>query len=75
MARSQVTLDIAGISIAVVIHSLDPLERGSQTHHDSIDIALRWSADAGRNRVLLTSHRIYYGISIAFLIHSLDPLE
>ena len=31
-----------------------------RTHHDSIDIALRWSADAGRNRVRLISHRIYY---------------
>ena len=33
----------------------------------SIDIALLWSADARRNRVLLT-----LGISIALIIHSLD---
>ena len=35
-------------------------------------MALRWSADAGRIRVLLTSHRIYYGISIAFAVRSVD---
>ena len=44
-----------------------PLECGDWTHHDSIDIALRRSADARRNRVLLTSK-----ISIALAIHSLD---
>ncbi|MDE0506415.1 MAG: hypothetical protein OXI86_20260, partial [Candidatus Poribacteria bacterium] len=43
MARSQETLDIAGISIAVAIHSLDPLECGGWTHRDSIDISLRRS--------------------------------
>ena len=31
-----------------------PLERGDWTHRDSIDIALLWSADARRDRILLT---------------------
>ena len=43
---------------------------GGWTHHDSINMALRWSADMGRDRVLLT-----LGSSIALAIHSLDPLE
>ena len=38
----------------------------------AIDIALPWSADARRNRVLLIWHRIYYGISIAVTNRSLD---
>ena len=43
-----------------------------QLYHFSqvtLDIALLWSADAGRDRVLLTSK-----ISIALAIHSLDLL-
>ena len=60
----------AGSTIALTIRSFDPLERGDWTDHDSIDMALLWSADAGRNRVLLTSK-----ISIALLIQSLDSLE
>ena len=40
----QITLHIAGISIAVAIHSLDPLECRRGEESCSIDIALRWSA-------------------------------
>ena len=40
---SQETLDIAGISIAVAIHSLDPLECRHEEESYSIDISLRWS--------------------------------
>ena len=43
MARSQETLDIAGISIAVAIHSLDPLECRRREESCTIDISLRWS--------------------------------
>ena len=54
-----------------------PPEHGEWGYHDSIDIALRWSADAGRNRVLLTFHRIFYraAFTIAFTIHSVDSIK
>ena len=43
MGRYQVTLHISGISIAVTIHSLDPLECRRRDESCSIDISLRWS--------------------------------
>ena len=49
IASSQVTLDIAqdlyGSSIAFVIHSVD---------HSLFTRLILWSADAGRDRILLT---------------------
>ena len=48
-----------------------PLECGDWTHHDSIDIALRWSADAGS--IVFYWHLT--GCTIALLIQSLNPLE
>ena len=58
LIASQVTLNIAGISIAVVIHSLDPLECGDWAHHDSIDISLRWSENqTTKEHLLKACHR------------------
>ena len=52
------------ISIRVILSNntrhCTPLECRHGDESRSIDIALRWSAHAERNRVLLTLHRIYY---------------